>query len=103
MKVKKTANSREYPSKPYTPKRSSSDSRFDKTNQTGSTSSFSRGDKLKTDYRSERLSVSCYGYDKPGVTKLRCPNANQQRIRTQQILATSVCIHALQLQMKVRC
>ncbi|GFT21413.1 hypothetical protein NPIL_349441 [Nephila pilipes] len=49
---KEEAYSREYPSKPYATKRSSPDSRFVKTNQTGSTSSFSRGDKLKTDNRS---------------------------------------------------
>ncbi|GFS93870.1 retrovirus-related Pol polyprotein from transposon opus [Nephila pilipes] len=72
--AKKTAYSREYPFKPYAPKRSSSDIIFDKTNQAGSTSTFSRGDKLKTDNRSERLPVSCYGCDKPGVTKPRCPN-----------------------------
>ncbi|GFT13905.1 hypothetical protein NPIL_460231 [Nephila pilipes] len=54
LSVKKTVNSREYPSKSYAPKRSSPDSRFDKTNQASSTSTFSRGDKLKTDDRSER-------------------------------------------------
>ncbi|GFQ85473.1 retrovirus-related Pol polyprotein from transposon opus [Trichonephila clavata] len=37
-------------------------------------SSFNRGDKLKTDDRSDRPSVSCYGCGKPGVTKPRCPN-----------------------------
>ncbi|GFS75710.1 hypothetical protein NPIL_67061 [Nephila pilipes] len=72
--VKKTAHSSEYPSKPYAPKRSSPDSRFDKTNQAGSTSSFSKGDKFKTDDRSERPSVSCYGCGKPGVMVPRCPN-----------------------------
>ncbi|GFS49776.1 hypothetical protein NPIL_418661 [Nephila pilipes] len=54
MLVKKTAHSREYPSKHYAPKRSSPSSRFDKSIQACSTSSFSRGDKLKTDDRSER-------------------------------------------------
>ncbi|GFT06145.1 hypothetical protein NPIL_117871 [Nephila pilipes] len=39
------AHSREYPSKSYAPKRSSPDSRFDNTNQDGSTSSFSRANK----------------------------------------------------------
>ncbi|GFT53047.1 hypothetical protein NPIL_26031 [Nephila pilipes] len=34
----------------------------------------SRGDKLKTDDRSERPSVSCYGCGKPGVTNPRCSN-----------------------------
>ncbi|GFT01334.1 retrovirus-related Pol polyprotein from transposon 297 [Nephila pilipes] len=72
--VKKTAYSREYPSEPYAPKRSLPDRRFDKTNQAGSTLSFSREDKLKTDDKSERPSLSCYGCGKPGVTKLRCPN-----------------------------
>ncbi|GFQ80691.1 transposon Ty3-G Gag-Pol polyprotein, partial [Trichonephila clavata] len=59
--VKKTVNSKENSSKPYAPKRNSYDSRFDKTNQAGPTSSFNRGDKLKTDDRSDRPSVSCYG------------------------------------------
>ncbi|GFR30239.1 transposon Ty3-I Gag-Pol polyprotein [Trichonephila clavata] len=72
--VKKTVNSKENSSKPYAPKRNSYDSRFDKTNQAGPTSSFNRGDKLKTDDRSDRSSVSCYGCGKPGVTKPRCPN-----------------------------
>ncbi|GFR16581.1 retrovirus-related Pol polyprotein from transposon opus [Trichonephila clavata] len=72
--VKKTVNSKENSSKPYAPKRNSYDSRFDKTNQAGPTSSFNRGDKLKTDDRSDRPSVSCYGCGKPGVTKPRCPN-----------------------------
>ncbi|GFS83462.1 hypothetical protein NPIL_571971 [Nephila pilipes] len=67
-------HSREYPSKSYAPKRSSPDGGFDKTDQAGSTLSFSRGDKLKIDDRSERPSVSCYGWGKPGVTKPRCPN-----------------------------
>ncbi|GFR22768.1 transposon Ty3-G Gag-Pol polyprotein [Trichonephila clavata] len=71
--VKKTVNSKENSSKPYAPKRNSYDSRFDKTNQAGPTSSFNRGDKLKTDDRSDRPSVLlCCG--KPGVTKPRCPN-----------------------------
>ncbi|GFU45597.1 hypothetical protein NPIL_368231 [Nephila pilipes] len=48
--------------------------RFDKINQSSSTLSFSRGDKLKTDDRSERPSVSCNGCGKPGVTKPRSPN-----------------------------
>ncbi|GFU06053.1 transposon Tf2-6 polyprotein, partial [Nephila pilipes] len=39
-----------------------------------STFSFSRNDKLKTNDRSERPSVSCYGCGKPGVMKSRCPN-----------------------------
>ncbi|GFS42153.1 hypothetical protein NPIL_141841 [Nephila pilipes] len=72
--IKKTAHSSEYSSKPYAPKRSLPDSRFDKTNQAGSTSSFSRGAKLKIDNRSERPSVSCCGCGKSGVTKPRCPN-----------------------------
>ncbi|GFQ69212.1 neuroguidin [Trichonephila clavata] len=72
--IKKTVNSKENSSKPYAPKRNSYDSRFDKTNQAGPTSSFNRGDKLKTDDRSDRPSVSCYGCGKPGVTKPRCPN-----------------------------
>ncbi|GFS73716.1 hypothetical protein NPIL_379971 [Nephila pilipes] len=59
---------------PYAQKRSSPDRRFEKTNHTDSTSSFSRGDKLKTEDKSERSSVSCYGCSNPGVTKLRCPN-----------------------------
>ncbi|GFT83608.1 hypothetical protein NPIL_118851 [Nephila pilipes] len=71
QRIKKTAHSREYPSKHYATKRSSPESRFDKTSQAGSTSSFSRDDKLKTDDRSERPSVTCYGCDKPGVTKPR--------------------------------
>ncbi|GFY64851.1 hypothetical protein TNIN_466071 [Trichonephila inaurata madagascariensis] len=42
-------------------------------NQAGSTS-FNRADKLKTDDKSGRLSVSCYGCGKLSVTKPRCPN-----------------------------
>ncbi|GFT88898.1 hypothetical protein NPIL_30111 [Nephila pilipes] len=53
LQVKKTEHSREYPSKPYASKGTSPDSRFDNTNQAGSTSSFRRVDKLKTDERSE--------------------------------------------------
>ncbi|GFT82773.1 hypothetical protein NPIL_484921 [Nephila pilipes] len=54
MEFRKTVHSREFSSKPYAPKRSSLDNRFEKTNQAGSTSSFSRGDKLKTADRSKR-------------------------------------------------
>ncbi|GFV57199.1 hypothetical protein TNCV_2558041 [Trichonephila clavipes] len=64
---------REYPSKSYNPKRSSLDSSFNRTNQAGSTS-FNKGDKLKTDDKSKKLSVSCYGCSKLGVTKPRCSN-----------------------------
>ncbi|GFU26987.1 hypothetical protein NPIL_115671 [Nephila pilipes] len=60
----KTTNLREYPSKPYAPKRSSPDSRFDKTNQAGSTSSFSRGDKLKIDNKLERSSKDGANFQK---------------------------------------
>ncbi|GFT67087.1 hypothetical protein NPIL_360621 [Nephila pilipes] len=75
--LKKMAYSREHHSKPYATKRSSPDSKFDKTYQTGCTPSLNRGDKLKTDNRSERLSVSCYGCGMPDVTKPRCPNCKQ--------------------------
>ncbi|GFU15447.1 hypothetical protein NPIL_556121 [Nephila pilipes] len=86
---------REYPSKPYAPKRSSPDCRFKKTNQDGSTSLFSRGDKLKTDDRSERPSVSCYGCGKPGVTKPRCPNYKPTANKDSANLSNIICIHAL--------
>ncbi|GFS63212.1 retrovirus-related Pol polyprotein from transposon 297 [Nephila pilipes] len=36
-----------------------------------------RGDKLKTDDRSERPSVSCYGCGKPSITKPRCQNCKK--------------------------
>ncbi|GFW54217.1 glycerol-3-phosphate dehydrogenase, mitochondrial [Trichonephila clavipes] len=58
----------------YSPKRSSLDGRFNKFNQAGSTSSFNRGDKLKTDDKSERPPVSCYGCGKLDVTNPRCSN-----------------------------
>ncbi|GFU10135.1 retrovirus-related Pol polyprotein from transposon 297 [Nephila pilipes] len=91
--VKKTAHSREYPSKPYTPKRSSPDSRLDKTNQTGSPKSFNRGDKLKTDDRSERPLVSLYGCGKPGVTKPKCLNYFHLGLMAEvEIYTTSVII-----------
>ncbi|GFU60439.1 hypothetical protein TNCV_4433041 [Trichonephila clavipes] len=63
------AHLREYPSKSYAPKRSSLDGRFKRFNQAGSTSSFNKDDKLKTDKKSERPPVSCYGCGKLGVTK----------------------------------
>ncbi|GFS36405.1 CCHC-type domain-containing protein [Nephila pilipes] len=70
--VKKTAYSREYPLNLTLRKEAHLIVYL--TNQTGSTSSFSRGDKLITDNRLERSSVSCYGCGKPGVMKPRCPN-----------------------------
>ncbi|GFS76131.1 hypothetical protein NPIL_367121 [Nephila pilipes] len=65
------AHSREHLTKPYAPKRSLSESR---SNQAGSTSSFIEGNKLKTNDRSERPSISFYECSKPSVTKPRCPN-----------------------------
>ncbi|GFT49084.1 hypothetical protein NPIL_421821 [Nephila pilipes] len=86
---KKTAQSREYIFKPYSPERSSPNRKFHKTKQAGSTSSYSRDDKLKTDDRCERTSVSCYGCCKSRITKPRRQNCKTPgRIRTQQILAT---------------
>ncbi|GFQ80398.1 transposon Ty3-I Gag-Pol polyprotein [Trichonephila clavata] len=73
--IKKTVNSKENSSKPYAPKRNSYDSRFDKTNQAGPTSSFNRGDKLKTDDRSDRPSVSCYGCAVNGIWGTACADS----------------------------
>ncbi|GFT84052.1 hypothetical protein TNCV_1149411 [Trichonephila clavipes] len=58
---------------------------------------------VKTYDKSGRLLVSCYGYGcgKLSVTKPRCPNCKP--IATQQILATLLCIQALQLRIKLQC
>ncbi|GFU50082.1 hypothetical protein NPIL_399811 [Nephila pilipes] len=97
------AHSREYLSNIYAPKRSSPDSGFDKTNQAGSTSSISKCDKLKTDDRSERPPVSCYGCGKLGATKPRYPNCKPTPNKDSENFCKSVWIHALQFQIKVRC
>ncbi|GFR26283.1 retrovirus-related Pol polyprotein from transposon opus [Trichonephila clavata] len=94
--VKKTVNSKENSSKPYAPKRNSYDSRFDKTNQAGPTSSFNRGDKLKTDDRSDRPSVSCYGCGKPGVTKPRCPNC-KPAVNKDSATFSNISLHSCSL------
>ncbi|GFS30076.1 hypothetical protein NPIL_213301 [Nephila pilipes] len=65
---------KKYLFKPYFLKRSSSNRKFDKTGLAGSISSFSRDDELKTDDRSERPSVSCYGCGKPSIMKPSCQN-----------------------------
>ncbi|GFS91690.1 hypothetical protein NPIL_57241 [Nephila pilipes] len=82
-RIKKTAHSREYPFKHYAQKRSTPDSIFSKIIQAGSTPSFSRGDKLDTDDKLERPSVS---YMDAVSQVLRNPDVqieNQERIRTQ--------------------
>ncbi|GFQ71181.1 transposon Ty3-I Gag-Pol polyprotein [Trichonephila clavata] len=94
--IKKTVNSKENSSKPYAPKRNSYDSRFDKTNQAGPTSSFNRGDKLKTDDRSDRPSVSCYGCGKPGVTKPRCPNC-KPAVNKDSATFSNISLHSCSL------
>ncbi|GFQ66423.1 hypothetical protein TNCT_418651 [Trichonephila clavata] len=76
----KTAHLKEYSSKSYDLKISSPDSR---TNQAGSTLSFNRGDKWKTEDISENTSVFYYGCGTLGVKKPRClnfkPTAKQTR------------------------
>ncbi|GFR19899.1 hypothetical protein TNCT_485021 [Trichonephila clavata] len=59
--VKKTAHLRKRPSKSYAPKGSSLDGRFNRFTQAGSKSYFNRGDRLKTDDKSEWPSKSCHG------------------------------------------
>ncbi|GFV56848.1 hypothetical protein TNCV_146001 [Trichonephila clavipes] len=78
--VKKTARLREYPSKSYTPKKSSLNGRFNRFNEAGCTSSFNRGDKLKSDGKSERPLVLCYGCGR---------GANLQKTRLSMSLADS--------------
>ncbi|GFT60054.1 hypothetical protein NPIL_110541 [Nephila pilipes] len=58
-------------------KKWSSARKFDKTKQAGSVSSFDRGDKLKTDDRSERPLLSCYGCCKSRITEPKCQNCKK--------------------------
>ncbi|GFY58540.1 hypothetical protein TNIN_179031 [Trichonephila inaurata madagascariensis] len=75
--VKKTAHLKDYPSKSYAPKRSSLDGRFNRFTQAGSTSSFNRNNKLKTDEKSERPPISCYGCGKLVLRKPDVQIVNQ--------------------------